>query len=85
MAGYAAIFGWLIGATLAANAPAADEAPAAPSAELLLFLAEFGDADGRFVDPTTVGDADREAESVDDTENDDDDEYPDDAPPDRPR
>lgn len=91
MAGYAAICGWLIGATLAANAPAPSEAPAAPSAELLLFLAEFGDADGRYVDPTTVDEADRdtgsvdETEPVDETEYDADDEYTDDPPPDRPR
>lgn len=85
MARYAAICGWLIGATLVANAPAADEASAAPSAELLLFLAEFGDADGRYVDPTTVGDAEREAEAVDEPENDDDDATTDDPPPDRPR
>ena len=85
MAGYAAICGWLIGATLAANAPAPAESPAAPSAELLLFLAEFGDAEGRYVDPTTVGDADRETAPVDATGYDDDDEYTDDPPPDRAR
>lgn len=82
MAGYAAICGWLIGSTLAATAPAPAEPPAAPSAELLLFLGEFGDADGRYVDPTTVGEAD--AEPADDSEYHDDDEHTDDPPPDRP-
>jgi hypothetical protein len=70
---------------LAANAPAPVESPAAPSAELLLFLAEFGDAEGRYVDPTTVDEADRETAPVDATEYDDDDEHTDDPPPDRPR
>lgn len=47
---------WLL--ALAISAPPADSAPAAeeppPSRELLLYLAEFGDADDRHVDPAEV-------------------------------
>lgn len=85
MAGYAAICGWLIGATLAASPPAPADPPAAPSAELLLFLAEFGGADGRYVDPTTLGEDDGEPASAPDLESDDEDEHTDDPTPDRLR
>ena len=46
MAGYA-VGGWLI-AALAAATP---DPPPAPSPQLIEFLAEFADAEGRFVDP----------------------------------
>lgn len=42
-----AVGGWLIAALVAANA----DPPPAPSPQLIEFLAEFADADGRFVDP----------------------------------
>lgn len=46
-----AVFGWLTLVWLAAE-PAADEA--APSPELLMYLGEFEDADGEFVDPMAL-------------------------------
>lgn len=86
MAGFAAACGGLIAAALAATPPPAPEPPpqAPPSAELLLYLAEFGDADDRFVDPTTIAEDDEDpaaaetgaSKNLEDAE---------DAPPDRPR
>jgi hypothetical protein len=42
-----AVGGWLIAALVAATS----DPPPAPSPQLIEFLAEFADADGRFVDP----------------------------------
>ena len=58
MAGCAAVLGGLI-ALAAAQTPPADDAP---SREMLLYLAEFGDAEDRYVDPAEVA-----AELDDDT------------------
>jgi hypothetical protein len=86
VAGFAAACGGLIAAALAAAPPPAPEPPpdSPPSAELLLYLAEFGDADDRFVDPTTIaaGDEDPAAAETGASKNPEDAE---DAPPDRPR
>ena len=82
MAGNAAALGGLIAAALlaAGDAPA-PPADAPPSEELLLFLAEFGDAEDRFVDPTAIGAADAAGEGADDddatTDEDDDHDPPD--------
>ena len=84
MAGYAAVGGWLIVAALAANEPAPVDPPAAPSVELLLFLAEFGDAEGRYVDPTTVGAKHDDPALTDEIDPAADEEATDAAPPDRP-
>lgn len=46
-----AVFGWLTLVWLAGE-PAAPEA--APSPELLMYLGEFEDADGEFVDPMAL-------------------------------
>lgn len=57
MAGCAVV---LLGLILAAAPPAPREAapePEAPSAEMLLYLAEFVDAEGKGVDPTELPDA----------------------------
>lgn len=42
-----AVGGWLIAALFAAT----PDPPSAPSPQLIEFLAEFADAEGRFVDP----------------------------------
>jgi hypothetical protein len=42
-----AVGGWLIAALVAASS----DPPPAPSPQLIEFLAEFADAEGRFVDP----------------------------------
>jgi hypothetical protein len=83
MAGFAAACGGLIAAALAA-APPPPEPPAPPSAALLLYLAEFGDADDRFVDPTTIAE-DSENPAAAAPGADDQADAPDDVPPDRPR
>jgi hypothetical protein len=72
----------LIGALLAATDGAPSAPPAAPSAELLLYLAEFADADGRFVDPTEIS-ADAAAGDDPDGVPETDDEPDEDAAPDR--
>jgi hypothetical protein len=86
VAGFAAACGGLIAAALAAATPPAREPPpeSPPSAELLLYLAEFGDADDRFVDPTTIAGDDEDPAAADAgaSKNPED---ADDAPPDRPR
>lgn len=80
MAGCAAALGWLI--ALGAAAQDAPEPLPQPSEELLRYLAEFGDADDRWIDPTTI--ATDEPTTSDDAA--DETEAPeDDVPPDRPR
>jgi len=51
-----AIGGWLIAVLAAAPVPAPppEPAPPPPSMELLLHLAEFGDAEDRYVDPAEL-------------------------------
>lgn len=64
----------MLAALAAGEAPPPADEP--PSAELLLFLAEFGDDEGRFVDPTTIDAqpaADRDAAPADDGDDTDDD------------
>ncbi len=71
---------------LLASSPQAPpvEPPAAPSADMLLFLAEFGDSDGRFVDPTTIeGNLADVRSEVSAADPDDDDEEDRPSPPDR--
>ena len=48
--------GWLIAVLAAAPVPAPPPAPAPPlpSMELLLHLAEFGDAEDRYIDPAEL-------------------------------
>lgn len=48
-----AILGWLT-LMLAATEPAPPSADAAPDAELLMYLGEFQDAQGEFVDPLAL-------------------------------
>jgi hypothetical protein len=85
MAGCAAALGWLIALAAAANDAPAPETP--PSEELLRYLAEFGDADDRWIDPTTIttDEAAAPADAVDDPETDEPKTDADDVPPDRPR
>lgn len=85
MVGNPATLGGLILALLVSSpeAPPA-EPPATPSADMLLFLAEFSDREGRFVDPTTIegnpADGRSDAPAADP---DDDDEEDRPSPPDR--
>lgn len=73
-----AVGGWLIAALVAATS----DPPPAPSPQLIEFLAEFSDADGRFLDPL---DADA-ALSAPLPDRDPDAETPDpESPPEKPR
>lgn len=54
MAGYAAACRWLTVVAAAGFVPPPPEPP--PSVEMLLYLAEFGDAQGRHLDPASIDD-----------------------------